>query len=158
MKRTLVIAVLTIASATVAFGQWSNGRDFAGAKNDAVKATIISLEKQLWEAWKTRDGKVFQAILSDDAIIVDEDGSHTKEQILGDVSTSKCELRSYSLDNFQMTMLDKDTALITYKVAQDFTCNGKIQPPVMWSSSVYARRGGKWLSAFYQEVPAASFK
>jgi len=33
---------------------------------DALKETLVNLEKQSWEAWKKRDGKFFQEFLSDD--------------------------------------------------------------------------------------------
>jgi hypothetical protein len=51
-------------------------------------------------------------------------------------------------------MLAKDTALMTYKATQDAVCNGKKSPPVQWASSLYVKRGGKWVNAFYQTSTA----
>lgn len=152
MKRALVIVVLTIAAVTSALGQ-TNNKGGVDTRNDSVKETLIALEKQAWEGWKNKDGKFFQSFLSEDTIAVSSSGVDNKAKIVSDISSSNCEVRSYSLDNFNLVMLDKNTAILTFKGVQDFTCGGKAGPPMVWGSSVYVKRGGKWLNAFHQETP-----
>jgi hypothetical protein len=150
MKRMLMIVMIAIAASFVAFGQMKASKD----KNNSVEAQLITLEKQSWEAWKNRNGGFFQSFLSDDTVSVGNTGVGDKSQIVKATSGSDFEVKSYSLDNFKLTMLEKNTAILTYKATQDVTCNGKTELAMMWASSVFVKRSGKWLAAFHQETPA----
>lgn len=150
MKRMLIIMVIAIAASSMALGQMKTPE----SNKNSVEAQLTALDKQGWEAWKNRDGGFFQSFLSEDSIGVGATGVDNKAQIIKDISGSSCEVKSYSLDNFKVVMLDKNTAILTYKGTQDATCNGKALPATVWASSIFVRRGGKWLAAFHQETPA----
>ncbi len=154
MNRTLIITVLIIATATLALGQTKSTK--SGSMNNSEKEALIALEKQAWEAWKTSDGKFFQGLLSEDSIGFGDSGVARKDMIVKDIAGTDCEVRSYSLDNYELVMLDPNTAILTYKADQDATCKGKAVPAKVWASSVYVKRGGKWLNAFHQETPVTS--
>ncbi len=83
---------------------------------------------------------------------VDSGGVTNKAQ--GIKALADCEVKSFSLDNFKFLMLDKNSALITFTGMQDAVCNGKTIPATVRASSVYVKRGGKWLNALYMETPA----
>lgn len=153
MKRFLVISLLTVTAFTIAIGQGNRGRDTT-AGNNSVRETLVSMERQLWEAWKNKDGNTFQRLLSADSIGVGRGGVDNRAAIIRDISGSDCVVRSYSFDNIQVTMLDRNTAILTYKAMQDATCGGQVIPPSVWASSVYVRRNGRWQAAFHQETPA----
>ena len=120
--------------------------------NNSVETRIIALEKQAWEEWRNKNRAFVQNYLSDDAFFVYGDGVVDKPQIVKAIGS--CEFNSYSLDNFKFLNLDKNTALLTYTAKQDIVCDGKTQPAMIRSTSVYVKRGGKWLAAFYTETPA----
>ena len=120
--------------------------------NSALKQTLIDLEKQSWEAWKKRDGKFFQDFLSDDHVEVGFNGTATKPQIVAFVGSPICTVKSYSVDKFQLTIFDARTALLTYHAAQDTTCNGAAVPSPVWVSSLFIKRGNRWLNSFYQQT------
>ncbi len=111
------------------------------------------MEKQAWEAWKTKNGAFFQTLLSEDSIQVGSEGVANKATIVKVIASPMCEVRSYSMDNFQMIMMDKKTAILTYKAMQDATCGGKTIPSSVWATSMYVKRDGKWVSNFHQETP-----
>ncbi len=146
MKKIMMILVIAIGVSLVAFGQTKMSND------SKVEAQLIALEKAGWEAWKNKDGSWFQNNLSDDALHVDGAGVTDKAQSVKAIAD--CEVKSVSLDNFKFLMLDKNTALITFTGTQDAVCGGKTQPSTVRASSVYVKRGGKWLNAFYTETPA----
>jgi hypothetical protein len=154
MKRTLITTMFLIATATLALGQTKSMN--SASMNTSEKEALIALEKQAWDAWKTRDGKVFQGFLSEEYIGVGDSGVTKKATTVKDIASSDCEVRSYSLDSYEVVMLDPNTAILTYKADQDATCKGKAVPAKVWASSVYIKRGGKWLNAFHQETPATS--
>jgi hypothetical protein len=149
MKRMLIVMAIAIAASFVTLGQTKTPKN----NNNSVEAQLIALEKQAWEAWKNRDGSFYQSLLSEDVVGVGSQGIFNKSQTVKAISTSTCEVKSYSLDNFKLVMLDKNTAVLTYKGTQDATCDGKAEPPTVWASTVFVKRGGKWLAAFHQETP-----
>ena len=53
-----------------------------------------------------RDGKFFQEFLSDDHVEVGLRGTATKAQVVAFVDSPRCEVKSYSIDSFQLTMFD----------------------------------------------------
>jgi hypothetical protein len=120
--------------------------------NAALKETLINLEKQSWEAWKKRDGKFFQEFLSDDHVEVGSSGAATKAQVVAFVASPVCVINSYSIDKFELKMLDSNIALLTYHAVQDTTCSGVAVPSPVWASSLYVKQGDRWRNAFYQQT------
>ena len=116
--------------------------------------TIIETEKKLWEAWKNKDMKPFQANLSDDAVMIGDSGVADKKTSLTAMEGMACEVKSYELMDLKVTFLNNSTAILTYKSTQDATCGGQAVPATVWSSSVYVMRGGRWYAASHQETVA----
>jgi hypothetical protein len=154
MKRIFVVATLFALFAVPAFGQRKPTKGMGN--NAAVKSALVALEKQAWEAWKKKDANFFRTYLADDAIGNGREGVENRTHIIDFIANNKCEIRSYMLDDssFNVTMIDADAAILTYKATQDYTCDGKPGPTPIWSSAVYVKRGGKWLNVFYQESQA----
>ena len=149
MKKLIVIAMAGFACASLLSAQTEK------TGKDALKETLVNLEKQSWEAWKNRDGKFFQDFLSDDHIEVGFGGPSNKAAVVSGVaSPTICSVKSYSVDHFELARLDANTALLTYHAAQDTTCGGKPVPSPVWVSSLFVKRGDRWLNALYQHSPA----
>jgi hypothetical protein len=128
------------------------GVPLKGQSNDtAVKESLITLEKQSWEAWKGRNADFFKNFLSDDHVELGFYGAATKADVLATVATPACVVRSYSIDQFKVTFLDANTALLTYHAAQDTSCHDKPVPSPVWVGSLYIKRGDRWLNVFYQQ-------
>jgi hypothetical protein len=121
------------------------------ADEAAIKEQLIKLEKQSWEAWKNRDAKFFQEFLSDDHVEVGFGGLTNKAAVVAVVGSPVCTVKSYELDHFELKLLDKNTALLTYWEAQDTVCHNPVPSPC-WVSSLYMKRGGRWLNVFYQQT------
>jgi len=147
MKTLLLVSISLSLFATVAIGQKK-------VDETALKENLIKLEKQSWDAWKARDGKFYQDFLSDDHQEIGAGGVSTKSEIVPFVGSKACLVKSYSVDSFTVTIFDANTALLTYHAAQDTTCGGSPVPSPVWVSSLYIRRSGHWLNAFYQQTPA----
>jgi hypothetical protein len=63
-------------------------------------------------------------------------------------------VKDYALSGEKVTWLDKTTALLTLNSAVQATCKGKPIPEHYICSSVYVKRGTRWLLAFHQETAA----
>ncbi len=145
MKKTFMFLMIAIGISSVAFGQTPTSKD------SKVEAQIIALEKAGWEAWKNKNAAWFQTNLADEALQVGGAGVLNKSQIVKTAGTD-CEVKSFSLDDFKFLMLDKNSALIAFTGKQDGVCGGNTIPAKVYSTSVYVKRGGKWLNALYTET------
>jgi Domain of unknown function (DUF4440) len=146
MRRHIVIAVISLALASLLPAQSTQ------PDKGALKETLVGLERQSWEAWKNHDGKFFQEFLSDDHVEVGFGGPTNKATVVTGAAGTACTVKSYAVDHFELAMFDANTALLTYHAAQDTTCGGKAVPSPVWASSLYVKRGDRWLNALYQQT------
>jgi hypothetical protein len=121
----------------------------------ALKEQLVKVEKQSWEAWKNHDCKFFENFLSDDHVEVGFGGLTNKATVVAGVGSPICQVKTYSVDHFELKMLDKNTALLTYRESQDTTCNSKPVPSPCWVSSLYMKRGERWFNVLYQQTQIA---
>jgi hypothetical protein len=145
------IAILSLAAPLSAQGAPAAAASAPSAAS-AAEDELVKLEKQSWEAWKNHDGQFFAGFLSDDHTEVGFGGRSGKAAVVAAVASGMCSVKSYEVGDFKLALLDSDTALLTYHAAQDTTCGGKPVPSPVWVSSLFVRRGGRWLNVLYQQT------
>src|SRR5439155_4555580 len=104
MKRYLPLAALVImAFASFCLAQpapQASPSPAAKPKPAMSKAQILKKlsanETKLWDAWKNKDPKPFQAWLSTDAVMVSEQGVGTKSEITGMMASMPYEIKSFT--------------------------------------------------------------
>ena len=127
---------------------------FAESNADLEKA-LQSKEQAGWQAWKDHDKKTFEEMIPEDAInIAGGTMDKGKQAIMKGAFDPGCQVASFSLSNFSYMWLDKDTVLMTYDAMQDATCGGQKVPGKVYASSIWQKKGGKWMSPFHQETAA----
>jgi hypothetical protein len=164
MKRYLPLAaILMMAFASVCFAQpQATASPSPSTKpkpktrlSHAVLMRMLSAnETKLWEAWKNKNARPFQLSLTSESVMVGDQGVGTKKDVTEMIPNAPCEVKSFSLSDWKLTMVDADAALLTYKGTEDGTCAGTALPSAVWASSLWVNRGGRWLAAFHQETPA----
>src|SRR5947209_2049295 len=160
MKRYLPLAaMLLLAFASLSFAQPAPQASPSPApkpKPAMTKAQILKKlsanETKLWDAWKNKDAKPFQMWLSADSVMISEGGIEGKGDVTKEMAAMPCEVKSYSLSDWKLTMINPGAALLTYKGSAVGTCAGTAIPTV-WASSIWVNRGGKWLAFSHQETP-----
>jgi len=146
MKKTILTLTLCSISLIASFGQT---KSLAG---DNLKEQIIALEKEAWKAWQDKNPSWFQNNATDECLWVTQAGVSNKAAWVK-TGASACDVKSYTLDNFQLVMLDKNAIVITYTAVVDASCGNFRLPNKMRTSVNYVKRNGKWLEAFYMEMP-----
>jgi hypothetical protein len=63
-------------------------------------------------------------------------------------------VKSCAVDGFRFTRIAEDTALLAYRAEQKTSCGGISVPSPAWASSLYVKRGGRWLDVLYQQSAA----
>jgi uncharacterized protein DUF4440 len=158
VKKFSLVLLLIMGSALLAHAQTPAASPSPSPKPAMSKAQsqklIIATEKKLWEAWKNKDAKPFNANLTADSVLVGDSGIATKADILKTMADAGCEVRSYTLSDFKVTFPASNVAIVGYKGTQEITCGGQPGPGTIWASSTYVRRGDKWYAASHQETPA----
>src|SRR6185295_11601769 len=119
-----------------------------------LKEEIVAAEKEGWQAYADHDVKAYSDVWTDDAVEVLADSSVLtgKQAILTDLKSTTCKVKSFDIANTQVREVSPDVAILTYSLTQDVTCGATKLAPKAIVSSLYVRRGGKWLGAHYQET------
>jgi hypothetical protein len=125
----------------------------SGASTNAKSALtemLISREKEVWELIKKKDIQGFSTYLADDQLYVTNDGVHTKAETVKSVGAGN--LSELTVDEWKVLTIDKDAALVTYRVTAKGMVNGQEASSVTRESTLWAKRGGKWLAVFHQDT------
>ena len=120
-----------------------------------LQEELMALEKGSWGFMRDRNYDGMKNFLGEDALLIFGDGSrYNKRQTLelmkdfalvGDIAVEP---------TYAVRMLSPDVATLLYRVTYTSTVKGgKPETMKVLSSSVYARRDGKWWSVLYQETP-----
>src|SRR5262245_2578855 len=125
---------------------------YAGFAADAMLDKLSTNEKSLWEAIKNGDMKTFSAGLSDEIVDIDSTGTVFNKQQLVD-TLSKLKMTDYTLSDFQLFNLDKDTAVLSYMSNSTATMDGKTETMKVRHSTTYVNHSGKWMPKFHTETP-----
>lgn len=161
MKRHLPLAaLLVLALATLCFAQpqatASPSPSPTPRKPRVTKAQLLKkltqMETNFWEAWKNKDPKPFEVQLSNDSVMVGEEGVAGKAQVAQAMAAMPCEVKSFALSDWKLTKINASAALIVYKGSAEGTCGGA-PIPTTWSTSVWVMRKGRWQAVFHQETP-----
>jgi hypothetical protein len=161
MKRYLPLAaMLVIAFASLCVAQPQDSASPSPSPKPKPRISKAQLLKQLsasetklWEAWKNKDPKPFQATLAANGVMIGERGVADKDSTVKEIAGTSCEVKSFALSDWKLSMIDADAAVLTYKAVVEGTCAGTPIPTV-WSSSVWVRSRGRWRAFAHQETPA----
>lgn len=118
-----------------------------------ARDALVTLEKNAYEAWKSKDAKFWDEFLSDKFVGYGSSGKLDKASATKEYTGADCEIRSYALSDGQMKPLGHGAALITYKTTIDGFCSGREIPANSWAASAYVRDGNQWKIIFHAESP-----
>jgi hypothetical protein len=123
--------------------------------DSALEATLVSLERDSWKAWRDQDAAFFESFLSEDHVELGPNGPVGKRGVTAFIGNHACKVESYALDNFRVTRLTEASAVLVYRARQTTSCGGYAVPSPAWVTSVFALRDGRWRNVLYQQLPAA---
>jgi len=119
-----------------------------------LREELMELEKASWGYMRDKNYDGMKNFLGDDALLIFGDGNrYNKRQtleLMKDFALTNIEYEP----NYAVRMLSPDVATLLYRVTYTATVKGgKPETMKVLSSSVYAKRDGKWWSVLYQETP-----
>lgn len=152
---TLLVSIPVISQAQSLQGARNQAGTFqnlnAGKVKTSTEEAIISLEKRAWEAVKARDAKAFSDIFAADGMMADSMGFSSLSSFLQTLPDLKID--QYTLTDFKVMLVDKNSALITYKADVKGSFKGQAFPAhPAYISSLWTKRNGKWMAVYHQET------
>lgn len=160
MKKLSLAALCLLAFATFCFAQEATASPSPSPKplrmtKAQLQRKLSANETKLWDAWKNKDPKPFQLNLATESVMIGETGVATKKDVVGMMASMPCEVKSFTLSDWNVAIVNPDIAMLTYKGVADGTCAGKPIPTV-WASSLWINRRGRWLAFSHQETPVTT--
>jgi RNA polymerase sigma factor (sigma-70 family) len=127
-----------------------------------LKKTLLSLDKQMWDAAKTGDWKVYDRLMAKDYVGHSAvSGRHSKSATVESVKNRRCSV--LSIRDVEVTEVSRDVAILTYVYSCKVTskADGVARTYIDRKTSlVWANRDGTWVLVFCQETaddtPAAA--
>ena len=144
-------AVLILLAAACGHAQQPHKRA-PSARGDALRDEIVAQERAGLDALKTGDLTAFANSTADDAVFVDAAGPAGKAEVLK--NTANFRLSDYTMSDVRFVPLSRDSGLIVYRLAESGTSHGKEFTGKVNVSSLWLKRGGKWVCVFSQETGA----
>jgi len=114
--------------------------------------TLMAMDSKAFDAWKNKDGQYFEGYIADNFVGFDDGKRSTKAELLKMMESEKCDVKSVTPSDPHVTPVGADAAVLTYKVAQDATCNGEKLPANVTAASVFVRSGDTWKGVYHNEV------
>jgi hypothetical protein len=105
-----------------------------------------------WKALKTGDIAHFGELTEEDAVFVDPHGIASKAEVMRNVAGFR--LTDFTIEDLKFLQLSDKAGLISYKLTEKGVTHGKEFTAIVFVSSIWAERGGKWLCEFSQETAA----
>ena len=148
-KFPIAVASVLFLVSSAAYGQ-------SAAKAPAkttVSAKLIAQEKVLLEAVVKHDVKTFSGLIAPGAGSVDEGGYMMVADFIK--AFDQIEIDSQTPSDIKVISLGPSSVLVTYTLTQKGTFQGQPVPPIVYATTTWVNRGGKWLAMFHQESTAA---
>lgn len=123
----------------------------------AMEEELLALEKQYWEAIRSRDGATATRLSDARCLVVGPQGiGKLDRQALADaIENAPYELKKFRLDDdVQVSTIADGVALIAYKVNEEMVVDGKPTTLEAYDTSVWVRRDGGWVCAAHTETIA----
>ena len=110
---------------------------------------LVEREKAVWTAFRDKNVEQVKKLVSTDLIAVYPDGIYTFDMRLS--SMSRMTMKSFSLGNFNVSMLSNDIAMISYKAKVENTDGSANE---LNCGTVWKMQNGEWEAVFHSDMPA----
>ena len=118
----------------------------------SMREKVAAKEREGLEALKTGDVAHFGELTAEDAVFVDPHGIASKAEVMKNVAGFR--LTDFTMENVTFLQVSDKAGLISYKLMEKGVTHGKEFTAMVFVSSIWAERGGKWLCEFSQETTA----
>lgn len=124
--------------------------------HSATEKALIANENAVNDAFAKKDLAKIKSFIADDAMMADMSGSMMAADIFKQLPTMDFMLAQHQLSNFKFVWADDSTAVLSYTWTGKGTYMGQPMPSPVFCSTVWTKRGTKWVAVYHQETAAAA--
>jgi len=114
------------------------------------EAAIEKLETAVTEAFKNKQTNLFKQYLDPEFSAIDAGGIKDADDEVAEMQNT--DLKNYSFADMKVTLLSPKMAITKYKVTTQSTSSGRDTSGTYYASTVWNKRGGKWLAVLHTFV------
>lgn len=145
----ILLATLILSAAALVSAQRTQTID---AKTEQA---LTSNEKTVWKNLADKKYDDFAGVLADDFQAVYPWGVFNKTAELA--SVKQIDFKSAEISDIKVQMIDAGSAIVTANVKIAVTMpDGKLMTQNVRTTSIVAKRGGKWLCVYHSHIPIES--
>jgi hypothetical protein len=116
---------------------------------------IIELENKFWQSIVDNDVDASVALLDERSVVTGAQGvaqlSHEDYRKMAAQGAGGWDLKSFKLDEVQVSFPTKEVAVIAYKVTEDIEVGGRPMTLKAADATTWVRKDGGWLAALHTE-------
>lgn len=121
-------------------------------ERSALDKALIANERKIADALMKKDKTAFTALVPGDSWTIDGNGLMKASEMAAGLD--QLVIKSYTISDEKVSWVDANTAILTYKWTGSGSFAGQPFPSPVWASTVWTKKGDKWVAAFHQETEA----
>ena len=118
----------------------------------ALDKALITNENKVADALMKKDKAAFTALVDPKGWAADATGITKVSDFL--TGLDKLDIKSYKISDEKVSWVDANTAIVAYKWTGSGSFAGQPFPGTVYASTVWTKRGDKWVAVFHQETAA----
>jgi hypothetical protein len=153
MKRNVTVLLGVTLVVTLAFVRLA--AQMAPPDRAAVEKTIVANEQKISDAFTKKDIATLKTLIGDDGFGTDMTGTNSITEMYKQLPTMDMKITEQVMSDFKYVWVNPTTVVLTYTWRGKGTMMGQPVPSPTYGSTVYTKRGEKWVAVFHQETAAA---
>ena len=119
----------------------------------ALDKALIANENKVADALMKKDKATFTSLVDPKGWAADGTGFMKVSDFLGGLD--QLVIKNYKISDEKVAWVDANTAILAYKWTGSGSYAGQPIPGTVYASTVWTKRGDKWVAVFHQETEAA---
>jgi hypothetical protein len=121
-------------------------------QSSSLDKTLIANERKAADAIAKGDKAAFAALVAPTGWTADGSGFMKVSDLVS--SFDQLKMTSWAITDEKVSWVDSNTAILTYKWTGAGTFAGQPMPSTVYASTVWTKKGDKWIAVFHQESEA----
>lgn len=121
----------------------------------STQEEIMGLERKFWQSMADMDVDAAAALLDEQSTSASGQGIHYFDpaQYKAMALSGDARITAFELSGERVIFPLPDVAIASYKARQSFTMDGKNHDMVVYDTTTWVRKGGRWLASAHTETP-----
>lgn len=121
----------------------------------STQEEIMGLERKFWQSMADMDVDTAAALLDEQSTSASGQGIHYFDpaQYKAMAVSGDARITSFEFSDEKVIFPTPDVAIASYKARQSFTMDGKSHEMVVYDTTTWVRKAGRWVASAHTETP-----